>query len=289
MQVHRHPAVIAALLTAASVSAPASTSTLYVSDVSANLWRVDPVSGVASLIGNTGAQMRDIAISAAGAMYGCSFSEELFSINPSTAQSQRIGSLGVPICSGLEFDAQDNLFLAAGTGSRVLYTVNLSTGAVTRRGDMGFGAAGDLAFEPSTGLLYLSTGSPSVGLARVNPTSGAGTYVGSHGFVPLTGMDFVGSDLLGLCNPGMIVRLNVVTGQGTLLAQTSPSINVTGATYFQGCLADFNADGIADFFDYLDFVAAFDAEDPAADFNGDQTVDFFDYLDFVAAFDAGCD
>jgi hypothetical protein len=54
------------------------------------------------------------------------------------------------------------------------------------------------------------------------------------------------------------------------------------------CPADFNADGTVDFFDYLDFVAAFDVESPSADFNGDQTVDFFDYLDFVAAFDTEC-
>jgi hypothetical protein len=54
------------------------------------------------------------------------------------------------------------------------------------------------------------------------------------------------------------------------------------------CPADFNADGQADFFDYLDFAQAFDAEDPSADFNGDSQVDFFDYLDFVQAFDAGC-
>jgi hypothetical protein len=54
------------------------------------------------------------------------------------------------------------------------------------------------------------------------------------------------------------------------------------------CSSDFNCDAAVDFFDYLDFVAAFDAEDPAADFNGDEIVDFFDYLDFVAAFDAGC-
>lgn len=32
-----------------------------------------------------------------------------------------------------------------------------------------------------------------------------------------------------------------------------------------------------------------DAEDISADFNGDQVVDFFDYLDFAAAFDAGCE
>jgi hypothetical protein len=59
--------------------------------------------------------------------------------------------------------------------------------------------------------------------------------------------------------------------------------------YAAPCAADFNRDGTLDFFDYLDFVAAFDAELPSADFNGDNTIDFFDYLDFVAAFDAGCD
>ncbi|MDX2147104.1 MAG: hypothetical protein SFZ23_06235 [Planctomycetota bacterium] len=54
------------------------------------------------------------------------------------------------------------------------------------------------------------------------------------------------------------------------------------------CPADFNNDGQADFFDYLDFALAYSNEDPAADFNQDAQVDFFDYLDFVAAFDVGC-
>jgi hypothetical protein len=54
------------------------------------------------------------------------------------------------------------------------------------------------------------------------------------------------------------------------------------------CRADFNADGTADFFDYLDFVQAFSNESTAADFNRDGTVDFFDYLDFVAVFAVGC-
>lgn len=56
-----------------------------------------------------------------------------------------------------------------------------------------------------------------------------------------------------------------------------------------GCRADFNADGQADFFDYLDFVQAFAEEDESADFNFDGQVDFFDYLDFVAAFAEGCE
>lgn len=51
---------------------------------------------------------------------------------------------------------------------------------------------------------------------------------------------------------------------------------------------DFNNDGSSDFFDYLDFVAAFSEQTRQADINGDQVVDFFDYLDFVAAFALGC-
>ena len=60
------------------------------------------------------------------------------------------------------------------------------------------------------------------------------------------------------------------------------------APFGVSCPADFNHDGQVDFFDYLDFASAFDAEDPAADFNHDDQVDFFDYLDFAAAFDVGC-
>ncbi len=57
---------------------------------------------------------------------------------------------------------------------------------------------------------------------------------------------------------------------------------------FTICIADFNCDASLDFFDYLDFVAAFSSSEPAADFNADTVVDFFDYLDFVQAFSGGC-
>ncbi|MBU6412728.1 MAG: hypothetical protein KGS45_04585 [Planctomycetes bacterium] len=54
------------------------------------------------------------------------------------------------------------------------------------------------------------------------------------------------------------------------------------------CPADFNDDGTIDFFDYLDFVAAFSSGANTADFNGDTVIDFFDYLDFVAEFSSPC-
>ena len=54
------------------------------------------------------------------------------------------------------------------------------------------------------------------------------------------------------------------------------------------CAADFNIDGVVDFFDYLDFVDSFSVGANGADFNGDGIVDFFDYLDFVDALSTGC-
>jgi hypothetical protein len=57
---------------------------------------------------------------------------------------------------------------------------------------------------------------------------------------------------------------------------------------FRYLAADINANGVIDFFDYLDFVAALDSGDQLADFNHDGFPDFFDYLDFAERFDSGC-
>jgi hypothetical protein len=50
------------------------------------------------------------------------------------------------------------------------------------------------------------------------------------------------------------------------------------------CMVDFDGNGQVDFFDYLDFTAAFAAEDGRADYDDNGQIDFFDYLDFMNAF-----
>lgn len=52
--------------------------------------------------------------------------------------------------------------------------------------------------------------------------------------------------------------------------------------------ADFNGDGVTDFFDYDGFVGAFEIGHSSADFDGDGTIDFFDYDAFVKTFEIGC-
>jgi hypothetical protein len=70
------------------------------------------------------------------------------------------------------------------------------------------------------------------------------------------------------------------------LAAVSPGTPISYS--FPNCAADFNCDSTIDFFDYLDFVAAFSAGTAGSDFNQDGIVDFFDYLDFVSAFATPC-
>lgn len=54
------------------------------------------------------------------------------------------------------------------------------------------------------------------------------------------------------------------------------------------CPADFNNDGIVNTLDFLDFLNAYNASDPAADFNSDGTVNTLDFLMFLNAFNLGC-
>jgi hypothetical protein len=61
------------------------------------------------------------------------------------------------------------------------------------------------------------------------------------------------------------------------------------AVVFDGaCYADFTGDGKLDLFDFLAFVNAFNAGDPAADCSKDGALDLFDFLCFTNGFNAGC-
>ncbi|QOI99102.1 MAG: hypothetical protein HRU70_00795 [Phycisphaeraceae bacterium] len=73
----------------------------------------------------------------------------------------------------------------------------------------------------------------------------------------------------------------IITREAGLGLEATLALNVR-----VGLPADFNADGFVDFFDFADFVDAFEDGDTAADFNADCFVDFFDLDAFLEAFEA---
>ena len=54
------------------------------------------------------------------------------------------------------------------------------------------------------------------------------------------------------------------------------------------CVPDWTNDGVLDFFDVQEFLAAFSAHDPSADLAPDGEFNFFDVQEFLALFAAGC-
>lgn len=54
------------------------------------------------------------------------------------------------------------------------------------------------------------------------------------------------------------------------------------------CVADYNGDGVINFFDVSAFLVLFGDEDPAADLNADGMFNFFDVAAFLAFYNEGC-
>ncbi len=56
----------------------------------------------------------------------------------------------------------------------------------------------------------------------------------------------------------------------------------------KACVADFQPDGVLNFFDVSTYLAAFSARHPQADLNDDGVFNFFDVAGYLGAFSAGC-
>lgn len=81
------------------------------------------------------------------------------------------------------------------------------------------------------------------------------------------------------------------SGEGTLtlFAPGSPS-SVQVSILIPGsiCIADWNGDGVLNFFDIAQFLQAFSAADPRADLTDDGEFNFFDVSEFLGLFSQGC-
>jgi len=115
---------------------------LYAADetgVTVPLISVSP-SGAFSTIGNTNIQISDLAYdSVHGILYAVDDSDNLYTVNVTTAAATLIGStgLGNQIKIGLGYDSNNNVLYANFVGNHSLYTLNTTTGAATLVGANG--------------------------------------------------------------------------------------------------------------------------------------------------------
>src|SRR5438552_487991 len=123
---------------------------------------------------------------------------QLRTLDPFAGTSTLIGSTGVGPIPGLAYDQTTGTMygITGGNGSGGgaignLVTINLTTGAATILGSVGFNA-GSLEFGPD-GNLYAGSTDGLGTLYRINKTSGAATLIGQTGFNNVTGLTLVNS------------------------------------------------------------------------------------------------
>ena len=185
---------------------------LWIDDSAGRIGKVDVATGSATLVGNSGIVLTDIAFDPTGNLYGISFSN-LYSINTATGAATLIGGGFPASLNALTFSSTGTLYAAA-TGSNNLYTLNTSTGAATLAGNIGSSSAGDLAFH--NGALYMSAASGN--LVSINLGTGAGTIIGSLG--PAAGAFGLANgddNVLYAVSGTNVFSVNAATGAGTLV------------------------------------------------------------------------
>ncbi len=223
-------AVVAGFAMIASISRPAGAGpVLYIDDANNRLGTVDVVTGAVNVIGNLnagGEVITDIAFSPTGDLYGISFAS-LFRIDATTAAATRVGALGKNLENALVFGADGTLYASGGDG--LLSRVNTSTGLETTIGRIGFGSAGDLAFNG--GSLYMSSTSDQ--LVRVNLTNGSGSAVGPLGFSGVFGLATGDNGVLYGVSGSTILTINPATGAGTTDLTYGGGLGVAYGTAFR--------------------------------------------------------
>jgi hypothetical protein len=144
---------------------------------------VDIATGNASVVGDMGAVMTDIAFDPTGNLFGIAFTS-LYRINPTTGAGTLVGGLNTSVNS-LVFAADGTLYAA----NSQLYTIDPVTAAVSTvgSGTTPYISSGDLAFVH--GELYLTSNVPNNDtLMRLDTATGAATSVGQMGVSAVYGL-----------------------------------------------------------------------------------------------------
>jgi hypothetical protein len=188
---------------------------LYIDDSAGNIGTVDVATGTATVIGNAGVVLTDLAFDPSGNLYGLNFTN-LYKVNKTTGAATLVGAMGIPGGNALTFGVDGTLY-SAGNASTALYTVNTSTGAATSIGTTGFASSGDLAFKG--GNLYLAATNND--LIRIGLSGGlvsGATDVGAFGFSKVFGLATGDNGVLYGVAGTQVFSVNTTTGAGTFVS-----------------------------------------------------------------------
>ncbi len=162
---------------------PYDPTTAYVAVNNGDFFSLDLASGVYTFVGNLGVvDFTGLEFSPDnGLLYGVTLTE-LYTINPSTATANLVGTTGMAVAIALAIDGDGNGYSYDITDDN-FYSVDLSTGTATVVGPLGFDAAfgQGMAWDGNTDTIYMTAFNFVLfdsELRTVDPATGATTLIG---------------------------------------------------------------------------------------------------------------
>ena len=151
-------------------------------------------------------------------------SDQLITIDPVTGVATLVGVTGIFDVQTLAFDPNTNTLYTTTTGPTAqLFRIDPATGTGTVVGFSDFFSVGGLAFDSNTNTLYGTTIGLTPQLITIDPVTGAGTAVGPLGFNNVAGLAFdansntlYGTDLFA----DQLLTIDPATGAGTAIGPT---------------------------------------------------------------------
>jgi hypothetical protein len=195
--------------------------TLYMATFASDssLYRLNPRTHSAALVGLTGVELTDIACRGT-TLFGIGFGE-LYRINPATGVAQSIGPLGLSDANGLVAQPVTNVLYGA-TESGDFFRIDAASGKTTTIGQFGngVGSSGDLAFLD--GRLFATVVRPGFAdsfLAVIDLPTGTAGLIGDTGYPNLYGLTADAGVLYGATYSGDLITISTSTGVGQPLWQ----------------------------------------------------------------------
>jgi len=198
----------------------------WASDASNNLWRINFSAGSASLIGNTGVFVQELAYSPSGVLNASTANGQLYRLNPQTAAATWIGSTGLGDIEGLDYVGQD-LVAANFAATPTFYTINPATGSASWLRDANTPTGALRSLEALDLHTLIARGDAGGGtLFRIGLDTGAVTTLGPMSAM-IAGLEVIGPTVYGVGDDGQLYRVNPATGAVVQFADV-------GNQYFTG-------------------------------------------------------
>lgn len=220
---------------------PATDDVIVYAHTSSELFRINPRALTLRSVGRfefasdgQDHQMTDIAVNAAGEVWGITF-DAIYRIDAATARCTLVSPLQGQY-NGLTFVPAGVLnpsaeVLVAVEGAGTYYVVNTSDGRVQRLGMLGaYPSSGDMVSIASAETWAIVKVRGEDHLARVDLRGGVTTLVGPTGVDDIWGLGYWRARLYGFSEGGVFVTIDPVTGRATEVMRTGAAWWGAGVT-----------------------------------------------------------